>query len=150
VLFDHHESEGPIVEGAREDDPHHSWPEALGSGAKERIDARPVAILTRTASHLNSVSLDEQVLIRPGYVDPSRNNLLAIGWMTGVQRPGPPEDMRKGADAFGGEVMNDKDCCWEVARELGYKPGQSFDSASGKADHNNIMSWHRDLLLPRY
>ena len=72
----------------------------------------------------------------------ARPELLAVERVRTRQRAAAGQDAREGAGAGRGHVQDHQDGGGQVRGELGDDIAESLDSSGGRADDDDVASWH--------
>jgi hypothetical protein len=136
--LDRGQARGSVVEVAGEDDADHAALIRHGGGAKQWIDARPRAVLSRAFGHTQFSLHDQQVMVGRSHVDVAGLEGLRVVRLGAAKGPSlvhrveqrTPRRVRR-------HVMNDDDRSWEVPRQLRDQPRQRVHSSCrGSHDHD--------------
>ena len=140
--LDRQESGGPVVQGAREDQPDHPGRVLAGGAAEQRVDGRPVTVLARPAGEVHVPAPQQDMVIGRGDVDAPGLDRLAVLDMGGRQRAMPAQDFGQGAGPSRRQVEDHEHGRGEIARQRGGQVGQRIHTAGGGADDHDAVVGH--------
>jgi hypothetical protein len=125
------------------DDP---WTVRACGAPEEHVDRRTMTVFGGTVDDAHDARLEHEVKIGRRDVDASSFDRLAVLRNAGLQRPGPIEDVRKGARLFRRDVQHDEDGGRQIRIEVRRDPAQRLDASGRRAEDHDISCLHAQRL----
>jgi hypothetical protein len=136
------ESGGPVVQGAREDQPDHPGRVLAGGAAEQRVDGRPVAVFPWPAGEVHVAGPQQDMVIGRGDVDTPRLDRLAVPDMGGRQRATAVQNFGQGTGPGRWQVEDHEYGCGEIAGQRGGQVSKRLHAAGRGADDHDAVVEH--------
>jgi hypothetical protein len=138
VRLDCGQADGSISPSARQNDPDYACATSLGSGAKESVNGRTVAVLARSNREVDVFVFDDQVPIWRRDQDlPISQTISLVGRASG-KRARPPEYVSKHARRVRRDVKHDADGRRQICRQRCDHALERLDSPSRSPNYDKI------------